>query len=73
MEGAMNKSLADDPLVSQSRAKGQLGDPSDMTIWRWRRKGILPEPIVINCRNYWRQSQLDAVLASVAPKDREVA
>ncbi len=57
----MNKSFSDDPLVSQNNAKKQLGNKSDMTFWRWRRQGILPEPIVINCRNHWRQSQIDAV------------
>lgn len=62
----MNKSFADDPLASQTSVKKQLGDISDMTMWRWRRKGILPPPIIINSRNYWRQSQVDAALPIAA-------
>lgn len=62
----MNNSFADDPLASQTRVKKQLGDISDMTMWRWRRKGILPPPIVINSRNYWRQSQVDDALMMAA-------
>ena len=66
------KSYADDPLVPQASVKRQLGGISDMTCWRWRRMGLLPPPVVINCRNYWRQSQVDAVLSDVTPH-REVA
>lgn len=60
----MNKSFADDPLVSQASVKKQLGDIADMTMWRWRKRGILPPPIVINGRNYWRQSQVDEILSN---------
>lgn len=66
------KSYADDPLVPQAGVKRQLGGISDMTCWRWRRIGLLPPPVVINCRNYWRQSQVDALVAG-ATEDQEAA
>jgi len=66
------KSLANDSLVSQANVKKQLGNISDMTMWRRRRQGILPPPIVINSRNYWRQSQIDAILSN-AIENLEVA
>lgn len=59
------QSFATDPLVSQTSLKRQVGGISDMTVWRWRRKGILPPPVVINTRNYWRQSQIDAITGRI--------
>jgi predicted DNA-binding transcriptional regulator AlpA len=38
----------------------KLVPASDMSIWRWTRAGIFPQPIKINGRNYWR---LQAVIA----------
>ncbi|GHA74961.1 hypothetical protein GCM10007067_10030 [Lysobacter bugurensis] len=32
-----------------------------MTVWRWVQKGLLPEPIKINGRNYWRESDVEAL------------
>lgn len=35
---------------------------SGMTLWRWVHKGILPRPIVINKRNFWPESAVQAVI-----------
>lgn len=40
----------------QLRAKVPV---SDMSIWRWRKAGIFPEPIKINGRCYWREDGVD--------------
>jgi predicted DNA-binding transcriptional regulator AlpA len=32
-----------------------------MTVWRWVDKGILPRPVKINGRNYWREIDVQAV------------
>jgi len=50
----------------------QLVPVSDMTIWRWIKAGIFPEPIKINGRNYWREDSVyEALAAGVdAPEDR---
>jgi len=46
-----------------------LDDVSDryrvtkMTLLRWRRRGILPEPIKMGRQRYWRKADLAAVEA----------
>lgn len=35
-----------------------FGDISAMTEWRWRKAGILPEPIQIRRRNFYRESDI---------------
>lgn len=50
-----------DALVPQQTARQEVfGAVCDMTIWRWVRDGVLPAPIKIRGRNYWRRSELDA-------------
>ena len=48
-------------LVSQPQVRGIFGGISDMTIWRWRQAGILPEPITIRNRNFWRTTVIAKV------------
>jgi predicted DNA-binding transcriptional regulator AlpA len=48
----------EDKLVGAADAKKLLGGVSDMTIWRWVRDGVLPDPQKIRNRNYWWKSQL---------------
>jgi predicted DNA-binding transcriptional regulator AlpA len=48
-------------LVSSRTARAELGDVSDMTIWRWIKAGVLPQPIKINKRNYWPASAIERV------------
>ena len=59
-----------DPLISSAEIRRQLGDVSDMTIWRWEKAGILPEPIKINGRKYWRQSVATKICQNGAKKVR---
>lgn len=47
-----------DRLISQPQLRRLFGDISDMTIWRWRQSGLLPQPIVINRRNFYRASEI---------------
>ena len=47
-----------DILISQKQLKRNFGNVSDMTIWRWRRSGTIPQPVKINGRNFYRQSEL---------------
>ena len=53
-------------LISQPQLRHMHGGKSDMTIWRWRKSGLLPEPIVINRRNYWRASDIAAMQKRMA-------
>ena len=52
----------DDPLIHDSELKRIAGNVSAMTLWRWRKAGILPAPLVINGRNYTRRSAIDDAL-----------
>ena len=38
---------------------------SHSTFWLWRKKGIIPQPRVINGRNYTLSDQLDACLSNL--------
>jgi predicted DNA-binding transcriptional regulator AlpA len=60
--GAIPNAFADDALVTQPQLKRLTGDVSDMTIWRWRRAGLIPQPTRIRGRNYWRAGDVRAVL-----------
>jgi predicted DNA-binding transcriptional regulator AlpA len=53
-------------LIAQPRLRQILGGISDMTIWRWRKDGLLPAPIVIRRRNYWRSDDIAAVQKRLA-------
>lgn len=46
-------------LVSSATVRRELGDVSEMTIWRWTKAGILPAPVKINKRNYWPVSAVE--------------
>jgi len=45
-------------LVNQTEARRLNGDVSAMTWWRWRQAGLVPEPVVIRGRNYYRADDL---------------
>lgn len=62
-----------DQLISQPQLRGLFGEISDMTIWRWRQNGLLPQPIVINRRNYYRQSDIAEMQSRLSPKSGEAA
>jgi len=49
-------------LIKASDARQMyLGGISQMTEYRWRKRGILPEPIRINKRCFYREADLLAV------------
>jgi hypothetical protein len=37
-----------------------------MTEWRWRKAGILPEPVQVRKRNYYRREDLMSALRDIA-------
>lgn len=49
-------------LIHQTELRRMLGGVSDMTLYRWREAGTLPQPIVIHRRNYYRRSEIDAMI-----------
>ena len=48
-------------LIPARAVRARFGDISNMTLWRWVQRGILPEPVKINSRNYWRATDVEAV------------
>lgn len=52
------KSEYPEQLFSQKQLREMLGGKSDMSIWRLRSKGTIPQPIKFNGRNFWTRSQL---------------
>ena len=55
------KPTTTDPLLSAPQVCAELGGITRTTLWRWRREGVLPEPVQIRGRNYWRQSVIERV------------
>ena len=55
--------ISEDPLISDPELRRIAGGITPMTIWRWRKAGILPPPLVINGRNYSRKSVIDDALS----------
>lgn len=52
----------DDALIGGTVAKRLAGNISDMTMWRWRQAGIVPPPLVIRGRNYWKRGEFLAAI-----------
>lgn len=50
-----------DPLIPASKVRKDLGDVSDVTLWRWEKSGVIPPPVRINDRKYWRQSVVQKI------------
>lgn len=53
-------------LIAQPKLRQIMGGISDMTVWRWRKDGLLPQPIVIRKRNYYRADDVTALQKRLA-------
>lgn len=54
-----SKDIDDDVMLITSKQLRHLaGDVSDMTVWRWVKTGVVPSPIKINGRNYWKKQEV---------------
>lgn len=54
-----------DALMPSAEARRLAGGISTMTEWRWRRDGLLPAPVQIRGRNYYRRGAFMAALRSL--------
>ncbi|TCO73764.1 helix-turn-helix transcriptional regulator [Chromatocurvus halotolerans] len=52
---------ATDPLLSANEVRRELGGITRVTLWRWRQEGLLPEPVALRGRLYWRASVIEAL------------
>jgi predicted DNA-binding transcriptional regulator AlpA len=48
-------------LIRSQDLRQRYGGVSDMTLWRWVRDGVIPQPVKINGRRYWRVADLDEI------------
>jgi len=55
---------AHDDLIDAAELRRICGGISDMTIRRWIARGILPSPMHIERRRYWRRGDVLAALAA---------
>ena len=49
---------AEGPLINSNAVRARLGGVSAMTLHRWIARGILPAPVYINGRRYWRTADI---------------
>ncbi len=58
----------DDELITSAEARRLAGGISDMSLWRWIKKGVVPQPLVIERRRYWKRADFIAALNEAAEK-----
>lgn len=54
--------MPDESLITAPEARRLAGAISDMTLWRWVRDGVVPQPLVIRRRRYWQRAAFVAAL-----------
>jgi hypothetical protein len=62
-----------DPMKHQLEIQGRLYEStamfteryglSGLTLWRWYKRGLIPEPVRLGRRNYYLRDQVEARLA----------
>lgn len=50
---------AADPLLSANEVRRELGGVTRTTLLRWRQEGLLPKPVTMRGRLYWRASVIE--------------
>lgn len=61
----------DDQLLTEKALRALLGNVSSMTVWRWMKRGLLPQPIKLGARNFWYVREVRAFLAAQPRRDAE--
>ncbi len=51
-------------LITSASACALAGGISQMTLWRWTRDGVIPQPTVIRGRKFWNRAGFLAALAA---------
>lgn len=61
----LNETPRPERLLNPAAMRARCGDISEMTIHRWlRTDGGFPQPVYIGTRRFWRESEIDAWIAS---------
>ena len=58
-----------DELITAADARRLCGGISDMSLWRWIKRGVIPEPLVIERRRYWKRAVFIAALDAAAERN----
>ncbi len=56
-----------DPLLTSSAVRQELGGIAEVTLWRWIQQGVMPAPIYITNRRYWRRSVIEELKSGSSP------
>lgn len=62
-----------DHLQTETEVRARLGGICRQTTYNMVKNGLLPEPLRIGSRKYWRSSVIDAWLASQQPIEQIAA
>jgi len=62
------------PLISAAEVRRRVGNPSDMTLWRWLKEPRMnfPQPVYIRRKRFWRESEIYEFIAKL-PSEAEGA
>lgn len=60
--------LVNEKLVSQRTLQIMIDNVSQRTIYKWIEVGVLPRPIQISRRNYWKMTVIIAWLQTLGPR-----
>lgn len=66
MENWQELATKRDPLLPAIEVRRELGDVSEVTLWRWEKWGVLPPAVRIRSRKYWRKSVVEALKSQAA-------
>ncbi len=69
--GAAIPNPDDEALIPSAEGRRMAGGISTMTEWRWRRDGLLPKPVQVRGRNYYRRGAFIAALRSLGTAGAE--
>jgi len=58
-----------DPLINSNEQRRLAGNISAMTLWRWRKAGLIPPPVKIRGRNYQYRGEFLAALEAAARRE----
>jgi predicted DNA-binding transcriptional regulator AlpA len=59
--------------IKDKEISAKLGGCSAMTIWRYRKEGLLPQPKKFNRQNYSDESEVDAAIESMLSGSKATA
>ena len=47
-----------DRLLNVKQVAKVYGDCSEPTVWRWAKAGVIPKPVKVGGRTFWKESEI---------------